>query len=245
MMETMTITILHVSDTQFGCNYRFAGSDLSSLEGRFDTLLSRLKMDIKKLGDGYNLHPDILIMTGDLTEKGLKSEMQNALSFIIGIEESLGLPRERIVLIPGNHDVKRKACEAYFCQCDANEQKPVKPYWDKWSKYNWLFEQLYGSQTSAKFTEHTPWTLFPIDDVKVVVAGLNSTIAESHKDQDHYGFLGENQLKWFADRLAKYKEEGWFRIAALHHNVQRAAKADNENLKDADDFKNILQPFIN
>src|SRR5262249_9724079 len=33
-------------------------------------------------------------------------------------------------------------------------------------------------------------------DLKLVVAGLNSTMRESHRDDDHYGYLGEAQLRW-------------------------------------------------
>ena len=46
-----------------------------------------------------------------------------------------------------------------------------------------------------------PWTLFEMHDLNVVVAGLNSTIAESHRKKDHFGHLGEDQLAWFAERL--------------------------------------------
>jgi 3',5'-cyclic AMP phosphodiesterase CpdA len=51
-------------------------------------------------------------------------------------------------------------------------------------------------------------------ELKLVVAGLNSTMRESHQAEDHYGYLGEAQLRWFADKLAPYRQEGWLRIAA-------------------------------
>jgi 3',5'-cyclic AMP phosphodiesterase CpdA len=82
-------------------------------------------------------------------------------------------------------------------------------------------------------------------DLAVVVAGLNSTMAESHLDSDHYGWLGENQLRWFADRLAEYRDRGWLRLAVVHHNVVRGAVADDENLRDADDLDQRLgQPGL-
>ena len=73
-------------------------------------------------------------------------------------------------------------------------------------------------------------------ELRVVVAGQNSTMAESHRDDDHYGWVGEHQLKWFADRLAGYRAKGWLRLAAVHHNVVRGAVLDEENLRDADDL---------
>jgi WD40 repeat protein len=77
-------------------------------------------------------------------------------------------------------------------------------------------------------------------DLAVVVAGLNSTMAESHQDSDHYGWVGEHQLRWFADRLAGHRERGWLRLAAVHHNVVRGAVLDDENLHDADDLDRWL-----
>ncbi len=52
-----------------------------------------------------------------------------------------------------------------------------------------------------------------------MVAGLDSVIAESHRPEDHYGFLGEPQLDFFAGKLRPYKERGWLRIGAVHHDL--------------------------
>jgi hypothetical protein len=97
----------------------------------------------------------------------------------------------------------------------------------------------------VSFTPDEPWTLFEMPDLAVVVAGLNSTMAESHRNADHYGWVGEHQLRWFADRLAQYRDQGWLRLAAVHHNVVRGAVADDENLRDADDLDRRLgQPGL-
>ncbi|MEO7194481.1 MAG: metallophosphoesterase, partial [Pseudonocardiaceae bacterium] len=71
-----------------------------------------------------------------------------------------------------------------------------------------------------------------------------STIAESHRDADHYGWVGEQQLGWFADRLAGYRDQGWLRLAAVHHNAVRGVVA-GENLRDADDLgRRLGQPGL-
>ncbi len=79
-----------------------------------------------------------------------------------------------------------------------------------------------------------------VPSLKVVVAGLNSTIHESHRDGDHHGFVGEAQFRWFDDKLAEYERKGWLRLSLVHHNVMRGATVDDENLKDADDLREIL-----
>src|SRR5262249_47750876 len=138
----------------------------------------------------------------------------------------------------------------------ADEQEPVAPYFPKWTQFAAAFNAFYAEVEGASFTPDEPWTLFEMPDLSVVVAGLNSTMAESHRDADHYGWVGEHQLRWFADRLAGYRDRGWLRLAAVHHNVVRGAEPDaslagvakfldDETLRDADDLDRILgQPRL-
>ena len=77
-------------------------------------------------------------------------------------------------------------------------------------------------------------------DLGVVVAGLNSTIRESHREHDHYGWIGLGQLEWFAQRLEAFKKRGYLRLAAVHHNVTGEALGAEENLRDADDLARVL-----
>ena len=72
----------------------------------------------------------------------------------------------------------------------------------------------------------------------MVIAAINSTIKENHRDEDHYGWCGHEQLRWFASQMAS--AEGMLRIGVLHHNARRRAEADNENLRDEDDLTHIL-----
>lgn len=243
------ITLLHLSDLQFGRHHRFGrlGAADEHPDAAFDTLLARLQQDLRDLTDeqGQPLRPELVLCTGDLAEWGRKSEMEDVLRFTRSLAEALALPPERLVIIPGNHDINRSLCEAYFAQCKGEEIEPRPPYWDKWKHFVWLFRELYGLGARVELNERTPWSLFEIDELKVVVAGLNTTMVESHRDEDHYGHLGEAQLRWFEDRLAAYQQRGWLRIAALHHNVRRGPVRDDENLRDADDFTRILGGKIN
>ncbi|NJL26903.1 MAG: hypothetical protein HC897_02975 [Thermoanaerobaculia bacterium] len=233
------LTILHLSDPQFGKNHRFGS------EEPFDTLFERLKEDLRKLRVEKGLVPDLVVLTGDLAEWGLRSEFEQALEFLEQLCALLELGRDRVAMIPGNHDVNRKACTAYFAECEADEQKPLKPYWPKWKHYVWLFESFYRDCPGVTFTEEEPWSLFEMQDLNVVVAGLNSTMAESHLDSDHYGWVGESQLRWFRDRLKEFRERGWLRIGAVHHNVVRGAVDDDENLRDAPAMRRVLGQHLN
>jgi DNA repair exonuclease SbcCD nuclease subunit len=186
-----SLTLLHISDMQFGRNHRFGQLGLhETSETTFDTLFQRLSDDLALL-EKDSVRPQIIIVSGDLAEIGKKEEFADALELLIQLAERLQIPRERIVIVPGNHDINRKLSEAYFATCEGEGEEPVKPYWPKWKHYGALFQQFYGGIPKLTFTEKEPWTLYELEDLKVVIAGLNSTMAESHRDDSHYGEVGE------------------------------------------------------
>ncbi|HET9627509.1 MAG TPA: pentapeptide repeat-containing protein [Kofleriaceae bacterium] len=235
------VTVLHLSDMQFGRNHRFADPG-----GGFDTLLHRLRDDLDLLARDHGLNPDLIALTGDLAEWGMRTELEQVAQLGEGLLAHLGLEPDRLLIIPGNHDVNRRSCEAYFLECEGDGEKVKPPYWPKWKHYVGLVNRLYRDRNvdRYRFTELEPWTWFEIPSLKVVVAGLNSTMHESHREADHHGFVGEPQLRWFKDRLEDYERKGWLRIGLVHHNAVRRAGSDDENLKDADDLREYLGELL-
>src|ERR1017187_6448036 len=174
----------------------------------------------------------------------MKSEFQDAFEFLVMLTERLKLERRHVVIVPGNHDINRPLCEGYFSQCKGEEAEPRPPYWPKWKHYAWMFEEFYKGEKGISFTVDEPWSWWEIPELELVVAGLNSTMAETHQDGTHYGSLSEPQLRWFRDRLEIFKKRGWFRLGVVHHNALRGAQNDDENLRDADRLKTVLGPSI-
>ncbi|MEV8508331.1 metallophosphoesterase [Actinoplanes sp. NPDC051475] len=239
------LTVLHVSDPQFGRHHLFGGNGLTAADQARDTLFQRLHDDLDRLAADPGLRPDLVVVSGDLAEWGLRSEFEEVGRFLVALSEAVQLPRHRVVVVPGNHDVNRKLCEGYFLRQEGEEQPVAPPYWPKWEPFAEMFRGFYDPVPGVVFSPGEPWTLFEMPDLAVVVAGLNSTMAESHRDEDHYGWLGEEQLRWFADRLESYRDRGWLRLGVVHHNAVRGAARDDENLRDADDLDRWLgQPRL-
>ncbi len=161
--------------------------------------------------------PDLLVVAGDLTGSGRPRDFEAALSFLGGLRALLSLEAERLVLVPGTGDVNTAACRAYFENCDADDIEPERPYWPKWRHFSGLFDEVYQGVDGPLFDSAQPWSLFPVPDLKVVVAGLNSTIDQSHRDADRYGWLGDTQPGWFAEHLNPYEDAGWLRLGVVHH----------------------------
>ncbi len=163
--------------------------------------------------------PDLLVVTGDLTASGGPRECDQALTFLTGLRARLGLAADRLVVVPGSQDVNLAACRAYFSSCEADELQPRPPYWPKWRHYARLFQELYQGLDTV-FDADQPWSLFPIPALRTVVAGLNSSMAHSHRPDDQYPWLGPEQAAWFAQALRRYEQDGWLRLGAMRHTPE-------------------------
>nr|WP_239063199.1 metallophosphoesterase [Streptomyces sp. SID13031] len=221
---------MHISDTQFGQYHHFG-------EG-VDSLASALVRDLAGLSEP--IPPiDLIILSGDITERSLKPEYEQALAFIDVLCQQTGLGRDRVVVVPGNHDVSWHKSKIYFEECAEEGVAPKRPYTKKWSRYQEFVAALHGA---TAFTEEQPYRLHSFEDLRVVVAAFNSTIQESHVEDDHYGLCGREQLHWFNDRLGEIDDV--LRIGVVHHNPRRGDVADNENLQDADQLTRIVGPRL-
>ena len=246
------LTILHVSDLSFGAaaeNLPAVGGSLARghAERAGHPLFGRLHRDLAVLAEEHDIRPDILVVAGGLASQGLPSEFREAMSAIGALAEAVDIPRGRVAIVPGIGDINRRASAAYFAEAEAEEREPVFPYWPKWKHFAAAFGDFYAGTGPVTFTPDEPWTLFEIPSLNIVVAGINTTMADSHRAQDQYVMAGEQQLRWFEERLARYHQDGWLRLAVLHHVPVRDAKSDSngrvpaeQGMLDADDFDRIL-----
>jgi NACHT domain len=60
--------------------------------------------------------------------------------------------------------------------------------------------------------------IYNIEDLKISVAGLNSSEIESHRKDDHRGLISENQAQSLMDKWHEERLNSWIKIIALHHN---------------------------
>ncbi len=232
----LDVTVLHVSDTQFGRYHRFPADD---------SLAGHLIRDLGRLRDIGVPDADLIVLSGDITERGRRTEFGQARAFLDQVGAALDLGPDRMVVVPGNHDVNWNLSEGYFARWrdehDTDDDDAVPPpYPAKWQHYRDFVSALHDDP--AAFTEERPYRVHRFADLRVAVAALNSTINESHRDRDHYGWCGRDQLRWFAGEL--YTADDLLRIGVLHHNARRRATADNENLRDEDDLTAILGPHL-
>ncbi|MGH3829086.1 MAG: TIR domain-containing protein [Pseudonocardiaceae bacterium] len=204
------ITLLHVPGPRFG---RGTGSPLTARD-----LQARVWANVTQLTDAGAPAPELILVTGDLMESGRPRERDDALAFLTGLQALLGLEPTRLIIVPGGHDVSRAACHGYFLQCESRDIQPQPPYFPKLECYAQLFDDLYQGLDGPLFDAAQPWTMFAVPELRVAIAGLNSTVSITHQPEDNYGWIGEEQAAWFAEQLRSFEESGWLRIGIIGHN---------------------------
>jgi len=89
--------ILHISDLHIRDGEDFDRSVV------LDPLILRIEKDQKK-----GVKPEIVVVSGDIAFKGVEKEYDLAKKFFDELLASLNLGKDKIFIVPGNHDVNRK-----------------------------------------------------------------------------------------------------------------------------------------
>jgi WD40 repeat protein/uncharacterized protein YjbI with pentapeptide repeats/3',5'-cyclic AMP phosphodiesterase CpdA len=231
------VTLLHVAGPRFGERGAPGAEELRDrIVGRVEGLCSA----------GRSPRPDLLIVSGDLMSSGKPTQMRAADAFLTGLRVRLELPPDRLVVVPGPGDVSPELCRAYLDSCLAQEQEPQWPYFDKLRYFTELFGQLYGDLPDPPFVAAHPWTLFELPQLRIVVAGLNSALAVTHRPEDDHGLIGAAQAGYFARRLLPYEELGWLRLGVVRHDPAPVCGASDPTvLRDADVLEQALGGRLN
>jgi len=97
MPQSETFTWLHLSDLHVGKSNEFDEN----------VVYKALLKDISKEIDEKGLQPDLLIFSGDLVFSGKSDQYSEACQQLDKLLLKLKLPQERLLIVPGNHDVDR------------------------------------------------------------------------------------------------------------------------------------------
>lgn len=214
-LQERVCTILHIAGPRYDKRELLAGTGSQDAHTLAKALRARTGVRT----------PDAIVVSGDLTAGGSIREFDEARDFVVTLRKELRLPGHRLAIVPGPRDVNQAAAAAYFAHCEAEEIEPDPPFWPKWRHYERFFANVYAGVETARFAEAAPWSLFTIADLRIVIAGLNSTIAESHRNADHYGWIGAPQARWFADELSEFGGH-WLRIGVAAHSPSQLRDHD-------------------
>jgi 3',5'-cyclic AMP phosphodiesterase CpdA/SAM-dependent methyltransferase len=243
----MEFDALHLSDLHLG------GLDEWN---RGDRLLRSIKAAISQLQESNSFALRWLFFTGDLASKGTAEQLSAAVSFLRDLATQLGIAADRIVICPGNHDVDWRETQErekenqdrskWRAQHFAHYVGAVRPFYEKAQHPSLLrsLPELHNLGEAADvFTLHH----WPEDDVLVI--SFNSCIVESHRSEDHYGYVGQDQIDRVTeilDRLRSGDRPKWdqtYRIAMIHHPFFAPYDKDPSALRDPIYLMNWLRDY--
>jgi tetratricopeptide (TPR) repeat protein len=213
--------IIHISDPHFG-SFERDGKLVQMhrfIDGQYSRKLSEHLAREFKSADShfrYNSENLILAISGDLTYRARAEEFDLVKAFLDEVCQGIGISRERVVIVPGNHDVDW-----------LGSKQDVSRRFDN---YLGFLDSFYGSDLFRTLYPYVKWDLkvnskrpaaFEIvSSVRigpVVIVGMNSCVYET--DQNHYGFVGGRQLEVVDALLAPHREQTSVRVAVFHHHL--------------------------
>lgn len=201
------LVLLHISDLHFcesvakGHYWNTEATELAVAPHNRRGLLGSLLYDLRH----EKIKPDLVIVSGDLLDRCSASGVPLAISFLRKLAEGLALPRSRVVIAPGNHDVRR----------DGD---------DRYALYEEIRQGLYEG-TRPAFAPDTPahqrveHHLFE-SDLGVEIVAFNSCEELDASKQFDHGTVGIGQRDYAETLLQGTSGKGLFRIAVMHHHLE-------------------------
>jgi tetratricopeptide (TPR) repeat protein/predicted MPP superfamily phosphohydrolase len=216
--------IVHLSDIHLGCRQR-DGKPVEmhrfSDDGEWSKSLSRhLSTEFANTRRGHFKYEHdrlFVIVSGDLTYMASKPEFDRVATFLTELCEGLSVARERVFIVPGNHDVNWAAAKVDLSHRFDNYLSFLRKFYGKdvfTKRYPRLPTEQLVDEPRPKPSDIIATYTMP----GMAIVGLNSCVYET--DQDHYGFIGGAQLERVEELLdADTQGVNAIRVAVMHHHL--------------------------
>jgi len=221
----MALTWLHVSDFHLS-----NGAPYDQV-----VILRALVESVRRFREEGHV-PDLIFATGDIAQNGKANEYDAATKFFDDLLEAAALNRDRLFIIPGNHDVDRKMGKWSHRHLDNAEE--ADEYFDPESTFPQLrdkfqaFSSWYNDyfKTIRLFPTNTtcsPVERVTINGLRLAVLPLNSALF-CIDDHDHAKlFIGCRCL----DAAKTQLEEADLKVALIHHPLDWLNPFEQSNIE--------------
>lgn len=233
------IGIIHLSDIQFGPKHRFVEPDKNKSD-YFDEFLEKTCTDILLMSKDNDIPLDLLVHSGDLAETGSPKELQRGFQFLDKISEQLKIPRQNVIVVPGNHDINWTLCKHARERANLEGRIFNPPYTEKFEYFERELGKFVGTRTTVQGSyidvrAHT--------DLGLITIMLNSCYDESELEQDHFGSVGPNQLFEAMNRVKELDPNNDFiRLVILHHGLEISSSPEDA-LREPEKLINACQEY--
>ena len=184
--------VVHLSDLHFGTDYGFPAGRQPGAE----TLIARLQQDLRNLCSGTI---GLVVVSGDLTTKADANALAiEALDFLNALHSELRVPKEAILVVPGNHDFRL----AEYRPTDFSHERP----------FNLMLREFYGN-----YDPDDRLRRFAFPSGHRVEFLLINSVRLRKIEEANYGYV---EWSLYEGRLREApKAPDVTRVAVLHHHL--------------------------
>jgi hypothetical protein len=213
--------LIHLSDLECGQNNR--GESETRTQGYREST-ERLISDVRSVlrRRAADKCPRGLVVSGDIADRGLEPEYDKALSVLETLRDALGISRNRIGIVPGNHDVDWPSTARAFAEqwpglspLDPKDRERARVLPQKLANFGSFFTRLTGLAYDG------PESVLAFDgftELGVALIGLDSTYPCTFCPEDNYGLLRDVSCNAAQARLAPLlRNPQLVPIALVHH----------------------------
>ncbi len=220
------LTWLHVSDLHFDERNRYDRKIVQS------SLIKR----VRDYATNRDWKPDLVFVTGDIAQKGSAAEYELATRFFDDLLAAVDLPRARLFVVPGNHDVNRAAGEfakrSLGSQDDADRFFAAQPthrvHAQKFEEFRKWFNHFFRQKPDPFSCTHKVTTV-DIRDLHIGVLAANTALFA--QDDRDYGqlWIGRPWLDERCDELDALKADLNFFL--MHHPFDWLSAEERGNIR--------------
>jgi len=194
-----TPCLLHISDLHFGADYGFP----SETQPAETTLLDVIARDFR------DEKPGLVVLSGDITTRADANVLQDdALCFLTDLADTLDIPRECFIIVPGNHDIALKSFKPQNYSHEASFH---------------LFRKEFHQRESV-YPELRSFVL--PNGRKIEILAINS-VRLRRISEKNFGYV---QWPLYEDLLRTLPHDpDTLRIAVLHHHLVPALREEGIN----------------
>lgn len=205
-----SIRILHLSDIHLGTL-----EDAHKYELQLKTDLF-CALDVEKL--------DFLIISGDITNEASSEEYNAAVILINSIVKKFGIDTNKIIIVPGNHDLSWDISKKAIIKDDGSEFDE-ETYMLRFDNFNKCFYKMICNKDYP--TEYDKQgILHKYEEEKIIILELNSSWHIDHINKLRASIYMPSMSEPLDDIMSK-KYDDWLKIAVFHHSVSEKDSMDN------------------
>lgn len=196
--------------------------------------LARFLTKIQNIKDEKDITLKYMLIAGDIVEAGKQVEYDSVTSILEKICEEAGINKKHILMVPGNHDVFRSALESHCDNEHINENEAYTLTDVKFKNYIAFYKNF--TKNPNFIMDKSILSQLDLDECRISVLGINSNVKESHRKEDHYGYIDIDKLREEVKELPNNRRY----IVLTHHSWSNDREKELPTIRNSGTAKGIL-----